>query len=248
MSNILRTKGFTLIELLIVVAIIAILAAIAVPNFLEAQVRSKVSRAKSDMRTLTTALEAYAVDYNAYPQCNTRATALAYNLPPAATPSNDGDFPILERLSTPVAYITTGAFRDAFAVRTRKSAATALAMVNSAPITVDPTTDQAARINSYLYQAVNPAQRATVVTGSFEPNKVKAAGWFLMSVGPDSNYYNLGGVLANHTTPDEPIMLIYDPTNGTVSEGSIFRAGGATSASATYASGQGLRMAIDRAQ
>jgi type II secretion system protein G len=60
-------KGFTLIELLIVVAIIAILAAIAVPNFLEAQTRSKVSRVKSDIRSLITGLKSYIVDYNAYP-------------------------------------------------------------------------------------------------------------------------------------------------------------------------------------
>lgn len=60
-------SAFTLIELLIVVAIIAILAAIAVPNFLEAQTRSKVSRTLADMRSLATALEAYAVDYNNYP-------------------------------------------------------------------------------------------------------------------------------------------------------------------------------------
>jgi prepilin-type N-terminal cleavage/methylation domain-containing protein len=60
-------KAFTLIELLIVVAIIAILAAIAVPNFLEAQTRSKVSRTKADMRSIATALEAYEIDYNKYP-------------------------------------------------------------------------------------------------------------------------------------------------------------------------------------
>jgi type II secretion system protein G len=62
--------GFTLIELLIVVAIIAILAAIAVPNFLEAQTRSKVARVKADMRTVTTAIETYHIDHNAYPRMN----------------------------------------------------------------------------------------------------------------------------------------------------------------------------------
>src|SRR6059058_569753 len=60
-------KGFTLIELLIVVAIIAILAAIAVPNFLEAQTRAKVSRVRADARTVATAIESYAVDNNKYP-------------------------------------------------------------------------------------------------------------------------------------------------------------------------------------
>lgn len=60
-------KAFTLIELLIVVAIIAILAAIAVPNFLEAQTRAKVSRVKSDLRSIATAIESYFVDNNHYP-------------------------------------------------------------------------------------------------------------------------------------------------------------------------------------
>src|SRR6056300_980877 len=60
-------RAFTLIELLIVVLIIAILAAIAVPNFLEFQTRAKVSRVKSDHRSLATAIEAYYVDNNQYP-------------------------------------------------------------------------------------------------------------------------------------------------------------------------------------
>ena len=90
-----KTRGFTLIELLIVVAIIAILAAIAVPNFLEAQVRSKVSRSLADMRSITTALEAYCVDYQKYPP---------YSGPD--NPSGDNRWR-LNHLTTPVAYITS---------------------------------------------------------------------------------------------------------------------------------------------
>lgn len=57
-------NGFTLIELLIVVAIIGILAAIAVPNFLNAQLRAKISRGYSDMRSLSTAVEMMRTDRN----------------------------------------------------------------------------------------------------------------------------------------------------------------------------------------
>ncbi len=60
-------KGFTLIELLIVVAIIGIIVAIAIPNLLNAIQRAKQKRTMGDMRSISTAVEAYAVDYNFYP-------------------------------------------------------------------------------------------------------------------------------------------------------------------------------------
>ena len=68
-----NAKGFTLIELLIVVAIIGIIAAIAIPNLLNAIDRGKQKRTMADMRSIGTAVESYAVDNNVYPQATTAA-------------------------------------------------------------------------------------------------------------------------------------------------------------------------------
>ena len=67
-------KGFTLIELMIVIAIIGILAAIAIPQFSAYRKRSYDSSAQSDLRNAATAQEAYYVDNSTY--CNDTATLI----------------------------------------------------------------------------------------------------------------------------------------------------------------------------
>ncbi len=98
-----RNHAFTLVELLIVMAVIAILSAIAVPNLLEAQTRSKVSRVKADFRALATAIEAYHTDYKHYP--------------PWMDGGNNEINPVRRRLvplTTPVAYISSVPYKDPF--------------------------------------------------------------------------------------------------------------------------------------
>ena len=87
-----NARGFTLIELLIVVAIIGIIAAIAIPNLHNASDRGKQKRTMADLRTIGTAMEQYAVDNNVYPVAAT-AAALAPTVQPTYVklmPQNDG--------------------------------------------------------------------------------------------------------------------------------------------------------------
>jgi len=201
-------KGFTLIELLIVVAIIAILAAIAVPNFLEAQTRSKVSRVRSDLRTMATAVETYAVDWGKHP--------VDYVLEPLTAPgygnlTAESFFP--SRLSTPVAYVTNARPGDVFvragAVANIGGVEAYLTLFYQNCITSLAVVEGNIAAE-YIRQIPKVDVRSIKAAGGWSPFFVQAYGaWKMGSVGPDRDYN--GG--AN----------IYDATNGTMSSGDIYR-------------------------
>jgi general secretion pathway protein G len=74
-----RQAGFTLIELLIVVAILGLLAAIAIPNLMSAMNKARQSKTLADMKAIGNALETYAVDNNTYPKGLTNANSQVLN-------------------------------------------------------------------------------------------------------------------------------------------------------------------------
>ena len=85
--------GFTLVELLIVVAIVGLIAAIAIPNLLNAVDKSKQKRSMADMRTIGSAVEAYATDNAMYPLGVTDWPAMKSHLNPhfmKEPPDTDG--------------------------------------------------------------------------------------------------------------------------------------------------------------
>jgi len=193
MRNTTTGRGFTLIELLIVVAIIAILALIAVPNFLEAQTRAKVSRVSADMRSLATALESYRTDWNEVPPWDSWEPLSATGIERYTLQT--GYFWIA--LTTPIAYMNQ-AFRDAFTVIGVRS---------------DPAHTNEGRVLDPFIQV--GTGYIGVASGGQESN----SHWCAASYGPD----NADDTNALGVYPYTRIAIPYDPTNGTVSWGDVYR-------------------------
>jgi prepilin-type N-terminal cleavage/methylation domain-containing protein len=211
----MRRRGFTLIELLIVVAIIAILAAIAVPNFLEAQTRAKVSRVKADMRSAATALEAYRIDWNVYPYCG-------YNYDGSgAHPYNYWFLP--QELSTPQAYMTSVKLIDPF--RQERYSTSHWQLGDIRYISTQGTWG-----TSFDGIQVSASQG---LSGYYDEVLQEWGGWRLNSAGPDMFYgppnsiwgYDIAwpGISGYPQCP-----MPYDATNGTVSWGDVQRSQVAT--------------------
>ncbi len=185
-------RAFTYVELMIVLTIIAILAAIAVPNFLEAQTRAAVARSKADQVSLKMAIETFRVDHRSYPLNQTPGEPHPHDLLVLTTP-----IPYMTRL--PEDFLSTQYARPR----------------SSTPL---PPPTRYRYINGLQIDSEEGLSMAAPVDRRMEGF---LAG-LLWGMGPDGSIHPEKRQSHTQISPDGLTnVLLYDPTNGTTSGGDI---------------------------
>jgi len=214
-----KLLGLTLIELLIILAVLSILAAIAIPNLQQASVRARIATVKNNLRMLSGALMIYRSDHGSLP--TGRPT-------PGSDPYGVFSMYALSCLTTPIAYASAEIMNDPFgplepSTRAFEFASNMISEVGAAP----PSRPFPHRIGTpsllYFYYPKFAALRNQAA--------FNREGFAALSSGPDRTdsfgvYYPFPAQLppgARHYGVYSAMDTVYDPTNGTISGGDIGR-------------------------
>lgn len=219
-------RGFTLIEILLVVAILLVLAAMAVPNSLKAITRAKVSRSLAEMKTIANALEAFNVDNARYPHPRLHAFYSGLAGDHGAPLDNIVGGPTL---TGPISYISRLPF-DPFDNAGKPAANLTFNPANDANYCIGRY-DYNSSLEGYILASNGPAGLPTpqVVIGTVpskrlnigDPITVSEVAWTRYFDDPNSVYH----CRREYFHFDPGIHFVYDPTNGSASPGGLFIVG-----------------------